>query len=563
MALSDIVGKYLEHSYRSDALEAQESAQKFQESFALLELEGRKESEQKKIDAAQTELVLKHQLDSLDRIHERIATTEESFKEYNKLNSEDMTGAFPALLDEYKTVDGNERLDLQNIKKNITALRGFNRQQTQALTELKGQEGEYNQIRGMFAGSNKILQPHEYYANPDDDIQQMQEYLLSPEEEGGLGWTTTAGADRAYEEVNPVQREQWVVANTDRYKKPLAAGAEGSYLSLRSIFTAAEEDGEFVEDSEDLADRLGNFTPEQVTALRQMFGQQVDYDDFVTNLYAMPADMGGEALRAALQANPNTTHVWHNLIRDVTAIEALDNEMEGIVIPEGESIVNTFIDSIVGITDKGVLFRLFDEYSGQIAATDEDAHAQLFSAIEGQVGEEDLWDEYISGEWKDGKKKKIEEITTLDEYIELIKTEDEERKLARKDYRAKSNAYSGAMNRMRSGAGTSVLERAIPKMREQGMLKRLKTGDYIPVGFLFNATEMDFIRQEVYNTAARWKGRTGGFFQRGAKDARNLLLKYQDFEDAWTDWKPLQDEMDVADEKILQSLDFLDDLTKY
>ena len=73
----------------------------------------------------------------------------------------------------------------------------------------------------------------------------------------------------------------------------------------------------------------------------------LDYDDFLTNLNAYPAEAGGKEIRAFLSSNPNLAFPFKNLQTDARAIRTLDDELMGINRRDEENVYDKFVTNIL------------------------------------------------------------------------------------------------------------------------------------------------------------------------------------------------------------------------
>jgi len=241
-------------------------------------------------------------------------------------------------------------------------------------------------MQSDFAGANRVLEPHEYQA--------FQEHALQALDEGGLGWSTTAGADVAYFKTDPTIRSLKAMQITEKMKSDQDIGAKGNYAILQSMYTLGED-----EDIDDLVDRLtyqdaaGNEVKPsaEVIATIQRMAIQPSYDDFITNLNAYPGD-SGDLIRAELITNPNTAMIFNNLNQNVKAMQNLDDELSGInqVLPDIK--LNQFVSNISGVTNKQALFGLYDQFTSDL---DPSMHEPFFNAMEAELGGIDLGDAYM------------------------------------------------------------------------------------------------------------------------------------------------------------------------
>ena len=178
-------------------------------------------------------------------------------------------------------------------------------------------------------------------------------------------------------------------------QKDARTGAAGHYAILQAMYTLGDK-----ENTGDLVDRLTyevggedvEPSEEVVTAIQSMAGQNVSYDDFLTNLNAYPASEGGDQIRAELANNPNTAQLFGNLQKDAQLITTLDNELAGINQPDQATDVDNFVSGISGITNKEALFGLYDQ---AISGKDPSLHEPFFNAIEAQLGGIDVGEEYM------------------------------------------------------------------------------------------------------------------------------------------------------------------------
>ena len=306
------------------------------------------------------------------------------FDQYDNLGPSDVS---PGGADIIGIVDDQNNIDMDAITTNLDRLGSYQSELESSLGELKGQAQVLKEMQADFAGGNRVLEPHEYQA--------FQEHALQALEEGGLGWSTTAGADVEYFKTDPEARFARAYQMTERMKSDEDTGAKGNYAILQSMYTLGEG-----EDSGDLVDRLTykdasgkEIEPsEDVIGAIQRMALQPSYDDFVSNLNAYPAEAGGDLIRDELMNNPNTSMIFNNLQQNVKAIDTLDLELSGINETSAETNLEGFVSSIAGVTNKQALFGLYDQFTSGL---DPSQHEPFFNAIEAQLGGEDLGAAYM------------------------------------------------------------------------------------------------------------------------------------------------------------------------
>ena len=350
------------------------------------------EREERKAAGAQ-QILLKEYYDKKAEVR----TTEKVFDQYDNLKPSDVSssGGGAELL---SIVDKEQNLDMNAITQNLDALGTYQSELESSLGELRGQSQTLKEMQMDFAGPEGVLQQDEY--------EEFREHALTAMDEGGLGWTTTAGADVEFYKTDPTSRYLQAVKVTEHMQKEAKTGAAGHYAILQAMYTPGEE-----EDTGDITKRLTyevggedvEPSEEVVTAIQSMAGQNVSYDDFLTNLNAYPAAAGGDAIRAELAINPNTAQLFGNLQRDAQLITTLDNELAGINQSDQATDIDNFVSSISGISNKQALFGLYDQ---AISGKDPSLHEPFFSAIEAQLGGIDAYPEYMKHKGF-GKKEEI------------------------------------------------------------------------------------------------------------------------------------------------------------
>ena len=338
--------------------------------------------EDRKAAAAQ-QILLKEYYDKKSTIRQ----TEDMYNKYSNLNPSDISKGG---MDIVNIIDEQNNIDIDAISRNLDTMTNYKSELEVGLNMLQGQSQILKEMQTEFAGANRVLDPHEYEA--------FQEHALKSLKEGGLGWETTACADVEYFKTYPEARFARALQITDKMKSDEDTGAKGNYAILQSMYALGEN-----EDADDLVERLtykdasGNEVApsEDVVAAIQRLALQPNYDEFVANLNALPAEYGGDVIRTELMTNPNTSTLFNNLQGNVKAIDILENELAGINETDSETRLDQFVSDISGVTNEEALFGLYDQ---AIEGLDPEEHEAFFNAMELQSGTSDLYPAY--GEYK-------------------------------------------------------------------------------------------------------------------------------------------------------------------
>jgi len=317
-----------------------------------------------------------------------VRTTEKVFDQYDNLKPSDVSssGGGAELI---SIVDNQNNIDMDAITQNLNTLSTYQSGLESSLGELRGQAQILQEMQLDYAGPEGVLEQDEY--------EEFRKHALTAMDEGGLGWTTTAGADVEFYKKDPTTRQLEAMKISEHMQKEAKAGATTHYAILQAVFTPGEG-----EDTDDLVDKLtyedasGNEiepSKEIIGAIQNMAGQSGSYDDFLTNLAAYELDpaLGGGQIRRELLANPNTQQLFNNLQRHAKAISTLDNELAGINEPDQATDIDNFVSSISEVTNKEALFGLYDQ---AISGKDPSLHEPFFNAIEAQLGGIDAYPEY-------------------------------------------------------------------------------------------------------------------------------------------------------------------------
>jgi len=178
-------------------------------------------------------------------------------------------------------------------------------------------------------------------------------------------------------------------------KSEQTANATSNYGIIQGMYTLGEG-----EDSGDLAERLTYTDPvtkkeikpdEKLVQSIQLMAMQ-PYGDFMSNINSLPGAVG-DAVRAELQTNPNTSAFYGNLTQSYNAINALESELAGINETNNETGFNNFVEAISGVSDKNALFAMYDQ---AVAGMPREEHGPYFNAMEAAMGGFDLYDDYLS-----------------------------------------------------------------------------------------------------------------------------------------------------------------------
>ena len=366
--LMDVIRIIQNEQARKDAKQARQQQQNLQ----LLSLEMTK--------VQRTEEIM------LKEYYRKLADVESTEKLYDKWDNFSPSQISEGGADIIKFIDDQHNIEIGSLDHNIKNLNTYKADLVDGLNMLKRQAVTLKKEQGKFAGLNKTLQEHEY--------KKFQEYALSPIEEGGLGWATTAGSDQYFYETDSVKRSATALQMGEKVSEEHKTGATGSYGVLQKTLIS-EDSG-----NKKLLKSLGlSKKQEPLLNAVQLMLMQGDYDDFMRNVMQYPGKEG-EAIRGFLKTNPLTSFTWDNLQRDYTAIKSLDQEIAGIGEEAGgeEAPFDRFISGIEGIEDSDTLFQMFDL---AVRGMNPDEVDQYFNAIEVQLGVEDageLYTQYKEGE---------------------------------------------------------------------------------------------------------------------------------------------------------------------
>ena len=314
-----------------------------------------------------------------------VKTTEAMFNKYDNLGPADVSQGGADIIN---IVDEQNNINMQAVTQNLNTLSNYQSELQTGLSNLKGQAQTLKEMQADFAGANRVLEPHEYQA--------FQEHALQALDEGGLGWSTTAGADVEYFKKDPTTRQLQAYQMTERMKSDYEKTGGGDYTIFQQVITLGEG-----EDLEDLADRLEvkdvdgktiHRPSEQSLMLLQNMSLQTNFEDFVAGIETYPSDRGGDQLRADIGSNLNLARLYNNISGNAKAIQTLDTELAGINDPIETTNLDHFVSNISGITDKQALFGLYDQFTSGL---DPSQHESFFNAMEAQLGMGDLGPAYM------------------------------------------------------------------------------------------------------------------------------------------------------------------------
>ena len=339
--------------------------------------------ESRKVERAQS-FALKEYYDKKDQV----AKTEAMYDKYQNISPDEMTGGAADLI---SIIDNQNNIDMEAVTKNLDMLSSYQSELISGLGELRGQAQILQEMQLDYAGPEGVLQQDEY--------QEFRKHALTAMDDGGLGWTTTAGADVEFYKKDPTTRQMQAMKVSEHMQAEAKTGAESNYAVLHGIFELGEG-----EDAGDLVERLevkdakGKVihTPEEgvIVAIQRLVATQPNYDEFIANLNALPAEYGGDAIRTELMTNPNLMTTFGNLQGNVRAINILDNELAGINESDSQTRLGQFVSDISGVTNQQALFGMFDQ---AVQGLEPEDHEQFFNAMELQTGS-DLEKSY--GEYK-------------------------------------------------------------------------------------------------------------------------------------------------------------------
>jgi len=317
-----------------------------------------------------------------------VRTTEKVFDQFDNLSPSDVSssGGSAELL---SIVDKQNNIDMDAITQNLNALGTYQSELESSLGELRGQAQTLQEMQLDYAGPEGVLEQDEY--------EEFRKHALTAMDEGGLGWTTTAGADVGFYKTDVTTRQIAARNQAKDMKADLEGDAAGQYAILQGVFTATEDyDADDMMDALTYVDAAGNEiepSEEVIGAIQRLAGQSLTYDNFMDNLAAFPSEGGGDYIRAELMMNPQINLVYNDLQKNYKAINVLDNKLAGINDAPIETNLNIFIDEISNVTNPKVLFGLYDEaIKGQDIDFENDP---FFDAVEAQLGVIDASDAYL------------------------------------------------------------------------------------------------------------------------------------------------------------------------
>ena len=327
--------------------------------------------EREEAKAARAEgILLKEYYNKQDQIRE----SEKLYGKYASLSPGDVSQGG---LDLVSFIDDQNNIDVSLVKDNLDKMSSYHQELKDGLDHIQEQQSVLKSTSQDWAGVNTVLQEHEY--------EEFKKNALLAIEEGGRGWAHTAGADELFYSQSPSERYAQSLRITEHMKKSADAGATGSYAILQTQLTA---DSEKNEDIKAIAERLSyevggrTVTPDEnvISALQKMVIQG-DYNDFMSNIYRLP-EAERKLVLDELSTNPSLNLYYGNLQRDWNQIRNLDNELAGINDKPETNNLNTFIDSIEGITDEATLFRMYDTYTQNLDPAELAKNDPYFAAME-------------------------------------------------------------------------------------------------------------------------------------------------------------------------------------
>ena len=341
------------------------------------------EREERKAATAQ-QILIKEYYDKKAEVR----TTEKVFDQFDNLSPSDVSssGGSAELL---SIVDKQNNIDMDAITQNLNALGTYQSELESSLGELRGQAQTLQEMQLDYAGPEGVLEQDEY--------EEFRKHALTAMDEGGLGWTTTAGADVGFYKTDVTTRQIAARNQAKDMKADLEGDAAGQYAILQGVFTATEDyDADDMMDALTYVDAAGNEiepSEEVIGAIQRLAGQSLTYDNFMDNLAAFPSEGGGDYIRAELMMNPQINLVYNDLQKNYKAINVLDNKLAGINDTPVETNLNIFVDEISDVTNEKVLFGLYDEaVKGQNIDFENDPY---FAAVEAQLGVIDASDAYL------------------------------------------------------------------------------------------------------------------------------------------------------------------------
>lgn len=313
-------------------------------------------------------------LDQRTELVGRTSDLENSFRSLYNISSENATTASLEILDGYTK---DNQIDIDNIQKNITNRILYNKELENSLTDLAMQAQVLRKEGQDFAGINRILEVDEY--------EKFVEHATKSIDEGGLGWSGTWGADKAFYNVDPAVRATTGIQASKDLASPYIDTATSQFTVMKELFNVDNVEDYF---EYEMAGQTVKPDETMLTNLQQAFIQTNDYKNFLRLVENEP----GGRYEKFLSQNPAINIAYTNL----KEADAKVTQIMSDVIAKSEDPDATPSDlfkvSIKDMNTKDELFTSFKNISKQVPVKD---HQIYFKIIEDKLGGGDLYDDYL------------------------------------------------------------------------------------------------------------------------------------------------------------------------
>jgi len=341
-------------------------------SLALLSMSLQEES--RKTDRAQ-DVMLKEYYSK----QEEVAAYEKMYDEYSNLSPQDIS---PGGKDLVSIVNDQNEIDMGQINESILKLNEYKSELSAGLQNISKQQSDFKQYESTYWGENKMLQPHEY--------EQMKEFALKSIDDGGLGYSNTAGFDRAYEAIPGSTREAQAITMSDNISKSLKETSADKLSIIKGALTKTKDNDPMK--TLTYVHNKKTYKPSEaiVNELVNIASQVTTPEEFMDAIYQAEQVGVGNPMLDFLRTNKRLAKAFSTMEDNVLSLNALSDELAGILPEEKVSEMAEFASSVEGITDTDLLFQMFEE-SAQGKTQKE--YQDYFAVLETELGQ-DLGEAY-------------------------------------------------------------------------------------------------------------------------------------------------------------------------
>ena len=386
--------------------------------------------------------------------------------------------------EEYKSSNGEDLLanmfsDGQTkLSGLVSAINAKNEQLSNLTTagrQLEAQGDIFSQWARTNIGMIPTISPTEYG--------QFSAYARRPKAEGGLGWTNTYGADERYTKMqDPLAYQQ----DTYKFHKDLREDelnqGNQAFDVIKTVFTSdyannPEKAVKQIAGKLKYTDEGGNEVdmPIGLTQKLQQLATLPNFEDFLTNVYNMPEDMGGNEVRFMLKNHPLFKFNFQTMESSMANMLKLDDEKAGIVrLPGSSDVFEGWANSLEGVTDVNAMFSSYDQIKENLPIEE---HQRYFQYLEQITGKDDLWPDYLKysgGALDEGLEEDLEGDDNLGDPVssldQLSNTIDSDIQKVRSAEIEKKTALRRYQRQHRIATEDSVIGKIIIDLNSQGKL---------------------------------------------------------------------------------------------